>query len=981
MFKFTFISILIFIATALNVITAYLSWQRRKIKYGNYFAFAMIALALWTLFAALDYAAVPIPLKIFFAQLEVPAYSIALTLLTMFILVYTGHESWLKRLPIRIALLVLPISTNVLAWTNELHHWFWTNVYLDNPVLNLAVFEHGPGFYANSIIGYIYLGLVIATLIQASITGTAKSQRQARLLLLAALVPLFSNLLYLFDTFNLPGLDWSSVSFSLAGLLLLLAIYGSRFMDIIPTARNVMIEQMTVGVLVLDDQGRLIDFNPAAQTILGITKEDVWKAYQETALARMPEIATLLSKHGEKITYQVTIENRAFDIRVSPLEDGQGKAYGQLMVMQDITERKQAEESLRFSEERYRTFIDQCFEAISRTEFDHPIDTTLPIETQIDRIYENAYLAECNQAMADMYNVPSPEAFVGMRLIHAHGGKDNPVNRAAFRKLIENGYKSVNDETMEYTGDGKPTWFLSNTVGMVENEYLVRLWGTAIDITERKQAQAILLAESERRFRAIFDQAGIGAAEIDSSSRCFLRVNQKLCDIVGYSQDEMLALTSGAITHPEDRDANSNEMQRLLHGEIATFTMEMRCVRKDGEVVWVNLIVSPLWENQTASNPLTHLALVEDITERKQAKEKLYESEKRYRELFEHSVDAILLTSPDGSIWSANPAACKLFGHSEGELMQIGRNGIIDVTDPRFATLLQERARTGEYSGVLVFIRKNGSKFFGEVSSRLFIDQDGFARTTMIIRDITERRQAEQERESLLQTVEQANAQLQTLSRQLIETQENERRTIAHELHDEVGQVLSAVKTNLEMMQLDPKFNLENELEDSYAILDRALTQVRAMALNLRPSVLDDFGLGETVVWYLQRLKKNARLKIHLQNELTNTRLPSLIEITGFRFIQTTLTNVERHAKASEIQVILRLSQQELGSKMLELIVRDNGIGFDVPAAFARARQGETFGLLGIQERVQLAGGTVAIESAPGHGCQVCAYIPVGDGK
>jgi PAS domain S-box-containing protein len=176
------------------------------------------------------------------------------------------------------------------------------------------------------------------------------------------------------------------------------------------------------------------------------------------------------------------------------LEGGYVNLYGR-----DITERKQVESqreaalaALRDSEERYQNFISQSFEGISRTEFDHPIDITLPVETQIDLIYENAYMAECNQALAAMYHLPSPEALIGARLSEAHGGTDNPVNRAAFRKLIENGYKSMGDETIEYRADGEPVWFLSNTVGTIENGYLVRLWGTALDITERKQAEAAI---------------------------------------------------------------------------------------------------------------------------------------------------------------------------------------------------------------------------------------------------------------------------------------------------------------------------------------------------------------------------------------------------------------------------------------------------------------------------------------------------------
>ncbi|HNI99148.1 MAG TPA: PAS domain-containing protein, partial [Leptospiraceae bacterium] len=116
----------------------------------------------------------------------------------------------------------------------------------------------------------------------------------------------------------------------------------------------------------------------------------------------------------------------------------------------DISERKEAIEKLRMSEERYLQFITQAFEAISRTEFDRPVDISLPAEQQIDLIYENAYLAECNQAMADMYNT-TVEKFIGTRLINAHGGKDNTTNRDAFRRFIQSGYRSTNDETEELT--------------------------------------------------------------------------------------------------------------------------------------------------------------------------------------------------------------------------------------------------------------------------------------------------------------------------------------------------------------------------------------------------------------------------------------------------------------------------------------------------------------------------------------------------
>jgi PAS domain S-box-containing protein len=162
----------------------------------------------------------------------------------------------------------------------------------------------------------------------------------------------------------------------------------------------------------------------------------------------------------------------------------------------DITAHKQADQKHRQSEERYQNFVSHSLEAIYRTEFDQPIDISLPIEQQIDLIYEYAYIAECNQAMAEMRAMVSVDELIGARLVDFHGGKDNPVNRDTFRKLIKNDYHSVRDETIESRSDGNPICLLSNLVGVIENGHLVRLWSTALDITERKRTDQTLRVRS-----------------------------------------------------------------------------------------------------------------------------------------------------------------------------------------------------------------------------------------------------------------------------------------------------------------------------------------------------------------------------------------------------------------------------------------------------------------------------------------------------
>jgi len=149
---------------------------------------------------------------------------------------------------------------------------------------------------------------------------------------------------------------------------------------------------------------------------------------------------------------------------------------------------------------------------------------------------------------------------------------------------------------------------------------------------------------------------------------------------------------------------------------------------------WAFVIVSAL---------MIFLLLQRELALRHRMEEKYDASEERFRQLFEHSLDAVLLTSPDGSILSANPAACLMFGRTEAEICQIGRNGLVDVTDPRVNAAVEERARTGRFHGELTYLRADGTKFEGEVTTTIYHTGDGLARTSMIIRDITNRKQGE----------------------------------------------------------------------------------------------------------------------------------------------------------------------------------------------------------------------------------------------
>jgi len=182
---------------------------------------------------------------------------------------------------------------------------------------------------------------------------------------------------------------------------------------------------------------------------------------------------------------------------------------------------------------------------------------------------------------------------------------------------------------------------------------------------------------------------------------------------------------------------------------------------------------------------------------------------------------------------------------------------------------------------------------------------------------------------------------------------------------------LQALKINLQTVQRFPKESAQR-VEESIAIVDHTLQQVRTLSVDLRPSLLDDLGLVVALEWYVDRQAQRVGFVGHCLADPPDLRADPTIETVCFRVVQEALTNIARHAQATEVWVDSRRREQTLF-----LLIRDNGIGFDVPAARERVIHGASFGLLGMQERVELAGGQFEIRSTAGHGTEIHVRFPL----
>jgi PAS domain S-box-containing protein len=404
-------------------------------------------------------------------------------------------------------------------------------------------------------------------------------------------------------------------------------------------------------------------------------------------------------------------------------------------------------------------------------------------------------------------------------------------------------------------------------------------------------------------------------------------------------------------------------LRAICDGRDAELTIEYPC-HSPNEKRWFELRATRVREVAPATLLLVH----RNVTHRTMGQQALRASDERYRSLVEASLDAVLLTKPDGRIIAANQAACRMFGRTEADLRRVGRAGTVVASDPRLGPALEERNRTGGFRGVLTFIRADGSRFPGEISTAVFIGHADEFLTSMVIRDITEQRQRE---ESLAR----ARDTLRDLSARLEAVREDERRRLSRELHDEFGHALTDIK--LDLAAIDRRLHglnlaaLKTPRHRLAAVgkrLDQMATAVRGMATTLRPAILDALGLKAAIEWLARDVGTRATLACSLD---LPSDFPALTpdQTTGlFRAVQELLVNVVRHAEASTVAIAVGSA-----GGTLTISVQDNGRGFDL----STPRPPGALGLVGITERMANLGGHLALDSIPGRGTSASLSIPV----
>jgi PAS domain S-box-containing protein len=480
---------------------------------------------------------------------------------------------------------------------------------------------------------------------------------------------------------------------------------------------------------------------------------------------------------------------------------------------------------------------------------------------------------------------------------------------------------------------------------------------------ERHQAEAARRM-SEERFRLLAEQAQDVIYRYRMlPTRGWEYISPASSRVSGYTPEEHYAdpHISLKIIHPDDRPRFEDAIKAGSGPPL-----ELRWIRKDGAVVWTEQRNVPFYNE--CGTLVAVEGIARDITERKQAEEALRMSEARIRAMLETAIDGIFTIDHQARIVEWNSAAEQMFGYSRDEALgrEMPKLIIPPVLRDECRQGLAHYFATGESQVIgqrteMAAMRADGSQFDVELAITR-IPSNGTPMFTAFVRDITQRKQAEE-------THRRYHEQLEFLSRRLLEAQEHERRHIARELHDEIGQSLTGLKLVLEMTSRLPHDQAQDSLSQAKALVTELMACVRALSLDLRPGMLDDLGLLPALLWHFERYTAQMGVRVLFSHHGLERRFAPAVETAAYRIVQEALTNVARYAGVREAAVQLWADDDMFGVE-----IEDQGVGFDAHAALDA---NTSSGLTGMRERAMLVGGRLIIEATPRVGTRVRAEFPL----
>jgi PAS domain S-box-containing protein len=756
-----------------------------------------------------------------------------------------------------------------------------------------------------------------------------------------------------------------------------------------------VLSQVDDVVFAMDHEVRITYWNKAAELLYGYTADEVigrklldfirfrWiKPEDEAACAN--SLATSGSWHGEAIQFKKNGEEVCVEASVSMVKGGESSGNSYLALLRDITKRKRAELELRKAHEglearvRERTGeLQSAIDALQAEAEDHRrTDRALrESEQRLEMLMDSSPAIIFMKDVHGRYLYVNPE-FQKLCDLDRHqivGKTDHelfPAEQAeAFRAndllVLQTGVPLEFEETADQS-DGVHTSLVTKFPLHDTKSRVYAICGIVTDITERKRAEEAL-HNSEARLRAVIESMDDIAFEIDEQGT-YLYVWTANERLLARPKKELIGQRLDSIFGKESTSQFLQAFKRVLstgRHETIEYSLELPSGRR-----WFSGRMSPILTED--GSPGNICLVVREITDHKQSEVALKESEERFRLLLEGVKDyAVLMLSPEGNVLSWNLGAERIIGYKREEI--IGKHVSVfyppeEIQSGNADRALKTAVEEGRVEEEGWRVRKDGTRFWANVVLTALRDEAGNLRgLSKVTRDITERKKAEDS--------------LRHLSGLLLQSQDEERRRLARELHDSTGQILSALALSLSMATDVPEANLHPQvskaISESVDLANRACNEIRTLSYLLHPPLLDEAGLSHALRWYVNGFVE--RTNIHVDLEITPElgRLSRDQELALFRVVQESLTNIHRHSGSSTAEIHLFQSDHHVS-----LAVRDHGKG--LPDAIPGKPPGTPahfgVGIRGMHERMRQLGGRMEVSCAH-PGTIVRAVLPLSESE
>ena len=727
---------------------------------------------------------------------------------------------------------------------------------------------------------------------------------------------------------------------------------NKKSIEIFPEINSTFFDNSLDAMMIGSQDGQIYTANPAACKMLGRSKKEICRLGRQGIVEQNPNLAEAVRKRKESGNFFgelafIKKDGTHFpgEVSSSVFTNSDGREFTTLII-RDITERKKNEQALMESE----------LSAKQANDWQQKI-----FEGSLDTIFisdENSGLVAVNSTACDLTGY-SKQQLLKMRIPDLHDEPDLEAYKK-FHSRIFKGEKILSEAKIRRRDGIKVYTEFNNSRISISGKLYMHT--TARDISARKKSERELFEFGEK-YRLLMENSGLGIGYYSIDGKILMFNQQAISNLGGKAADYI----GKYVTEVFGKEAGQIYIDRFMLAAASEKPLKVEDhVDLDGKPGWYMSTITRILDQNGKVDGIQVIA--DNITERKIIEERIKTSEEDYRSLFENSIMGISQAHPGGKFIRINKAYAEMYGYPDTAAMMKELSSSAKLfSNPDDRKRVIEILDKNGYMPPTEFElnKRNGEKFWALVSAKQVKNDVGkllFLQAEHI--DITEQKLMEEE-------LRKSKKLLEKLNQHLVEVRENERHQIALNLHDDLGQKLTAI--NLDIAWLKSRIGVQSKsvrekFEEMSSMIKETVESIRETSSLLRPAILFDLGIVAATKSQLGSFEKQTGIKCHFYFEPEEFDLEDRLALILYRILQESLTNIARHSGASATEIELYINRNKI-----EMIITDNGTGIEND----KVNSLRSMGIAGMKERVKSVHGKITFIGERGSGTRVKVIIPI----